>query len=177
MHGRIFWELRNYAEGYGAGTWGILLKTAKLEDRIYLGQAYPDSEFVALIAAASSVTGKPIPFLQEDFGAFTVPSLMSMYGHVMRPEWRTLDVLEHAERVAHSRARLKEVGFAPPFLGTNRVSEHRLVLTYSSPRKLCAFAVGIGRGLGSHFGETIATHQIVCMHDGGNRCEIVYERR
>ncbi len=174
MHGRIFWELRNYAERYGPETWNVLVKMAKLEDRIYLGQAYADSEFIALLTAASSVTGKPLPALLEDFGAFTVPALMSMYGHLMRPEWQTLDVIEHTEKIAHGGVRLKEAGAAPPFLRTSRVSSNMLVLTYSSPRKLCAFAVGVGRGLAAHFGETIAIQQAVCMHEGANRCEITY---
>jgi hypothetical protein len=174
MHGRIFWELRNYSERYGPATWNAIVKTAKLEDRIYLGQAYPDAEIMALLAAASSVLGKPLPALLEDFGAFTVPALMSMYGHLMRPEWRTLDVIEHTEKIAHGAVRLKEAGTAPPFLRTSRVSSDMLVLTYSSPRKFCAFAVGVGRGLAAHFGETIAIQQAVCMHEGANRCEITY---
>jgi hypothetical protein len=69
MHGIIFAELRNYAETkHGKGTWNQLLKKAGLENKFYLPiNAYPDTEVVALVGAASSMAGIPVAELVEDF--------------------------------------------------------------------------------------------------------------
>jgi hypothetical protein len=41
-----------------------------------------------------------------------------------------------------------------------------VVLIYSSPRKLCAFAIGIARSVAKQFNETIEVTQTKCMHNG-----------
>lgn len=176
MHGRIFWEFRDYAEArHGAGTWLKLLKKAGIEEKVYLRRVYPDTEMVALVAAACALSGKALPVLLEDFGEFMVPSLMSMYGHLIQPEWRALDVIEHTESTAHSAVRVDESGAAPPFLRTRRLAPGKLTLTYSSPRKLCALAVGLGKGLGKYFHEEVTVQHSVCMHRGAPSCEIMFE--
>jgi hypothetical protein len=176
MHGRIFWEFRDYAEAkLGPGSWLKLLKTAGLEEKVYLQQAYPDTEMVSLVTAASALSRKAVPALLEDFGEFLAPSLMTMYGHLMKREWRTLDVMEHAERVGHRAVRLEGPGMGPPFLRTKRLGPEKLVLIYSSPRKLCALAVGMAKGLGKYFDEEVAVQHSVCMHCGAPSCEMVFQ--
>ena len=178
MHGRIFWEFRDYAEArHGAGTWLKLLKEVGLEEKVYLQQVYPDTEMVSLITAASALSGKTIPVLLEDFGEFLAPSLISMYGHLMKREWRTLDIIEHTEATAHSAVRRAEAGAAPPFLRTKRLGQEDLTLIYSSPRKLCALAVGVAKGLGKHFQEDVTIQHSVCMLRGDAVCEIVIQAR
>lgn len=72
MHGMVFAELRNYAERkHGKGTWDALLRNAGLQGKVYMQvQEYPDAEVVALLAAASSMTGLPVAEVLEDFGEF-----------------------------------------------------------------------------------------------------------
>ena len=80
MHGIIFAELRNYAETkHGKGTWNQLLKQSGLDNRVYLPiKAYPDTELVALIGAASSMAGIPVAELVENFGEFITPAAPRM---------------------------------------------------------------------------------------------------
>ena len=87
MHGIIFAELRNYAETkHGKGTWNQLLKKAGLDNRVYLPiKAYPDTEVVGLIEAASTMVGLPVAEVLEDFGEFIAPALMKMFGHLLLP--------------------------------------------------------------------------------------------
>lgn len=178
MHGRIFWEFRDYAEArFGPGTWLTLLKNTGLEEKIYLKQTYPDTEIVLLANAACAVSGKPLADLLEEFGEFMVPSLMNMYGHLMQQQWRTLDVIEQTERTAHSAVRLAEPGTAPPFLRTKRLSSEELTLIYSSPRKMCALAIGVAKGLGKHFNEEVSALHVACMHRGARECEIAFQTR
>jgi len=168
--------MREYIEArHGKGGWEKLLHVTGLQDRVYLAQAYPDYEAVRLLTAASAMSRQSLSGVLEEFGAFTVPALLTMYGHVIRPAWRSLDVIEHAEKAGHGLARQHEIGSTPPFLRARRVAPHKLELIYNSPRKWCAFAVGVGMGLGKHFEETVVARHRVCMHDGADHCEITYE--
>jgi|SRR5579863_1931275 len=176
MHGRIFWQMRDFVEArYGRGSWVDLLKTAGIQDQVYLSRPYPDSEAVALLDAVSTMTGKPLAAVLQEFGEFAAPSLLTLYGHLIKPEWRTLDVIEHAEGTAHGMVRREEPGSAPPYLRTQRCSPRKLLLIYNSPRKMCSFAVGLGIGMGKHFQETLMIRHRLCMQHGDDQCEILFE--
>lgn len=176
MHGIIFSALRGFAEKeFGSGTWVAVLKQAALPDRVYLQvQEYPDAEAIALVLAASSLTGQPVAALLEKFGEFIVPDLMKMNGHLLRPQWKTLDVIEHTEATIHKVIRVKNPGATPPELKTTRLSSDELLLIYTSSRRMCALAIGIGKGLAHRFLEDIVITERVCMHRGASHCEIVF---
>lgn len=179
MHGVIFAELRNYAETkHGNGTWDALLAKASLKGKTYLPvQAYPDADAVALVVAASALTGLPVATVLEDFGEFIVPDLVKMFGHLLKPEWRTIDVIDHTERTVHAVVRVQNPGASPPQLQTVRRDKNEVTLIYNSPRKMCALAVGIGRGLAKHFREKVEITQTTCMHKGASQCEIVFRKK
>jgi hypothetical protein len=128
MHGIIFSELQSYAETkHGRGTWAALLRKANLENRIYLAvQEYPDTEIISLVMAASAMTQLPVSAVLADFGQFIVPSLMRMYGHLLRPEWRAIDVIDHTEGTVHAVVRTKNPGAKPPRLKTQRLSPNEV---------------------------------------------------
>ena len=97
----IFSELRSYAEGkLGPGAWNAVLKRAGLEQSVYLPiQEYPDCEASALIAAVSTATRRNLSLVLEDFGEFIAPTLMKLHGHLLLPEWKTIDVIEDRKSV------------------------------------------------------------------------------
>lgn len=178
MYGMIFSELRKYAEArLGANGWETLLEKAGLKKHLYMTVGeYPDSEVVALVSAASTVTGLPVPAILEDFGAFIAPSLMVMYGHLMKPTWKALDVIENTEGTVHTVVRLQHEGAKPPKLKTTRLSPQEVLLVYDSPRQMCALAKGIGKGLAQHFKEVLIISETQCMHKGAPRCEIHFRK-
>jgi hypothetical protein len=176
MHGIIFTELRKYVdEKLGGQAWGQLLGAAGLKGRMYLPiQEYPDAEAVTLVTTAAQVTGIEAGVILEDFGQFIAPSLLGMYRTLVRPEWRTLDVLEFTEDTIHRVVRQRNPGAKPPELKTQRLSPTELRLTYTSHRKLCHVAKGIVRGLAKHFGEEISIEETSCMHSGAAACQIIF---
>ena len=178
MHGVIFSELQNYAESrHGPGTWNALLEKANLKGEAYLAvQTYPDADAVALVSAASALTGLPVAAVLEDFGEFIVPDLIKMYGHLLQSDWKTIDVIDKTEQTVHTVVRVKNPGAKPPQLQTVRRSKHEVSLIYTSPRKMCSLAIGIGRGLAKHFREEVEINQTSCMHKGAPRCEIVFRK-
>jgi hypothetical protein len=178
MHGLIFAQLQKYAEAeHGAEAWPKLLERANLKDRVYLPiREYPDADLVALILAAASISGTPVSAVIEDFGGFLVPSLIKMYGHLLKPTWKTLDVIAHTEDTVHAVVRVKNPGATPAHVQTKHISPTEVLLVYNSPRRLCALAIGIGKGLARHFGESIEVSETTCMHKGADHCEITFRK-
>jgi len=174
MHGIIFSELKKYVDiKFGGSTWNDLLDESGVSSRVYAPvKIYPDQDIAALVSAASRMTTIPVPDILEDFGQFIVPDLIKVYGHLSKPEWKTLDFIEHTEETIHRVVRLKTPGADPPALQCNRLSPDEIVLIYSSPRKMCSLAKGIAKGVARHYNEQIIMTETACMLQGSSRCEI-----
>jgi Haem-NO-binding len=177
MHGIVFSELRKYAEEkHGPGTWNALIKRAGLEGKMYLPlNAYPDEDALALVEAASAVTGLPSSTVLEDFGMFIAPGLLKMYGHLIARDWKSLDIIQNTEVTIHTVVRINNPGARPPELQTVRLAKDQVRLIYTSPRKLCHLAIGIGKGMALQFHENLSATQKRCMHRGAKYCEIVFK--
>lgn len=172
MHGTIFAELQKYVVSkLGDEAWIALKSEAGVtRDQYDPLEIYPDEEVVALVGAASRVTGLPAETLLEDFGAFIAPDLLEMYWAVVQPEWRTLDLLEHTETAIHEVVRISQKGATPPYLNARRTAADEVTITYTSPRRLCAVAKGIVRGVATHYGDSIAIAEPSCMLRGDDSC-------
>jgi hypothetical protein len=162
---------------YGAEVWRTLLERTGLEGEIFtpLG-TYPDEHLLALVREAETSSGQPATMLLEAFGEFMVPSYLALYGTLIKPEWRTLEVIEHTEETVHRVVRLRQPGAEPPRLRTKRTAPHEVVLTYDSPRKLCAVARGIARGVAKQFSERLHMDDQKCMLRGDPACVIAFRR-
>jgi hypothetical protein len=162
MHGVIHAGLKKFVEHrYGRDAWKGVLAEARLAGKMYLPVAhYPDAETVALVAAASKLTRTASETILEEFGEFLAPDLLDMYGMLVRPEWKTLELLLNTEETIHRIVRLEKPGAAPPRLRFEQVGPNQLRFTYDSPRKLAAVARGIIKGVAQHYGQavTIAEH-------------------
>lgn len=174
MHGIVHAQLQKYVIArHGRPAWQELLKGTGLGSRNYLtSQQYPDADIAALVTNAATMTGEPASALLEDFGEFMAPDLIAMYRPLLKPEWRTLDLLEHTEETIHSVVRLRNPGAAPPQLRFRRVDAAEVHLSYNSDRKMCAVALGIVRGVAKHFGDSVTIVESACMHRGAPSCEI-----
>lgn len=176
MHGIIHLELQNFVvQLHGEAAWRALTDKAGLTDEIYTPlRSYPDEQLVALVGAAVQLTGAEPTALLEAFGEFLVPRYLALYGKLLKPEWRTLDVIEHAENTIHRVVRMREPGALPPRLQAQRVSPNVIRLNYDSPRKLCAVARGIARGIAAHFTEQLSISDERCMHRGDPECAMLF---
>jgi hypothetical protein len=175
VHGSIFTSLEKYANTrFGPGGFARLCREAGLGDRIFLTiRLYPDDEAFALIGAASRMSSIDVHVLLEDFGAFLARDLMSMYGMLADPSWRTLDFLVNVDDTIHRVVRLRNPGAQPPELHCERVGPGEVVLHYASSRRLCDLARGLIRGVAAHYGETVSVIESDCMHRGARQCRIV----
>ncbi len=179
MHGLIANQLRGYALArHSRETWSEAVKASGVElpdGPVPLDRTYPDEEVMALIGALARETGTEVRLLLEDFGAYLAAGLLRVYQPLVSRDWRTLDVIEHVEAQVHTAVRLRDPNAGPPRLSATRRSPTHVDVVYTSPRRLCALATGIVRGLASHYGEAVAVEQPECMLRGDDRCLITVE--
>jgi heme-NO-binding protein len=174
MHGIIFTELREFVSGrLGKDAWPQLLSQCRLQFRNYGStQNYPDEEAGRLMQEAAAASQLPVPDFLEAFGQFLAADLMRLGGTRIRPEWKTLEFLEHAEEHIHSLVRLQSIGATPPALLTKRVAPDEVLIEYRSQRRMCGLAKGIAQGVAAHYQETIVITEPRCMLAGDGSCEI-----
>ena len=155
MHGTIFTLLKRYVQTqYDHSTWIRLVEAAGISAVDFDHKhVYPDEHMYALIGHAAELAGIPADELQEKFGEYLVPDLIYMYQKLMDPGWRTLEMLEHTEKVMHTRVRQEHLENAPPVLDVRRTGPSEVVVEYVSKRRMGALAVGIVRGLATYFDE------------------------
>jgi hypothetical protein len=174
MHGLILTELKRFADSeFGTAAWQGLLREAGLENRLYVSSGkYPDSEVFALVDVLARQGGADNQTLLARFGSFIVPTLMSAYKPFIRPEWKTLEMIEHTEANIHRAARLQDPSSAPPRLQVRRVNSGQVVIIYDSKRKLCSLAKGIVLGVAEHYREKVEISELACMLKRKPACTI-----
>jgi hypothetical protein len=174
VHGIVLSELKKYSDWkFGPAMWPRLLREAHIDWKIYMPiRSYPDEDANAIIEVAAQISGHSTAETLENFGEFIAPRLLSMYASLKKPEWRTLDVIEHTENVIHTVVRAREAGAQPPHLQCTRVSPTEVRMIYDSPRRMCALAKGIAKGLGRLYNERIEIREPQCMMNGAPNCEM-----
>lgn len=144
-----------------------------VESRVGVEVWRPDDDFRKIVAGAAERAGLTQNALLESFGEFIAPRLLSIYPALVKPEWRTLDVIEHTERAIHTVVRAEHPGAIPPYLRVHRTSPSEVIIFYDSPKRLCSVAKGIIRGLARHFGETLRITEERCMLAQAPDCTLV----
>ena len=174
MHGVIFLELSRFTEArLGAGSWAQVVPLAGLSNSVFLPtQHYPDPDMMSIVSALSRKMGKEAGQVLEEFGAYIVPSLATLYSALIDADWTLLDMLEHIESTIHRVVRIRAPGAAPPQIRCRRIGPQEVEILYTSDRKLCAFARGIVRGFGRLYEETVTIAEPECMLRGDPACRI-----
>jgi predicted hydrocarbon binding protein len=173
MHAVVHLELKQYVEArHGAATWRGIFARSAVPLSTGVGP-YRDEEVRAVIEALAERTRTSPEAVLEDFGRFLAPALIGLYPNLIPREWRTLDVLEHAEEAIHRVVRAQSPAAHPPALQCRRLADNEAVILYSSSRKLCALAKGIIVGVASHYGEQVNLVETSCMHRGDLSCRLV----
>ena len=125
MHGLIFLQLQKFArQQAGPQAWELLLQEAQLPTKTYSAvRDYPDEEALAVVGAASRVLKLPVDTILGAFGEFIAPELLKLYSRLLQPEWKTLSVIEHTEKLLHAAVRVGNPGATPPVLECIRTTE------------------------------------------------------
>ena len=138
---------------------------------------YPDEHIYALVGHAAEMTGLSAGELHEKFGEYLVPDLMYMYQKLLKPEWKTLDMLENTELTMHNKVREEHSENSPPVLKVSRLGPNELMIDYVSPRRMGGLAVGIVRGLAVCYDEADVIDVMPTTSEDGERVRIHVRRR
>src|SRR5215472_18581004 len=132
MHGLIFLQFQRFAQTHSRITaWENLLREAQLPIKSYSpARAYPDEEMLALIGAASRLLDMSAGAVLEAFGEFVAPELIRLYGRLIEPEWKTLDLIENTEKLIHTAVRVGNPDAQPPVLHCVRSTPDELQIVY-----------------------------------------------
>ncbi len=173
MHGLIFVELKKFVVSkFDEKTWETLLEKAGLKHQLYLASTvYPDQDAIALVSTACQMTGLKPNVVLEDFGEFILPDLIEQYKFLVKPEWKLLDFLQNTEETIHKIMRFHK-GVTPPRLGAHRIEENKLLISYSSQRRMCALLKGMVRGSAKYYKEQITMIESRCMLQGDSECVV-----
>ncbi|MBC8038477.1 MAG: heme NO-binding domain-containing protein [Rhizobiales bacterium] len=157
MHGIIHSELKKFVETkHGANAWKAVLQEAGFENKVYLSNTvYADEEAIAIVTAASRLTGTPPEDILENFGEFIVPALMSTFRPMTKSTWKTMDLLLNTEETIHKAVRIKNPGAQPPRLKFKQTGPNTLRFNYNSWRRMSSVAKGIIKGVAKYYGETV----------------------
>ncbi len=178
MYGAIFFHYKKFLEQmFGQDAWKTVLTKAGIRFKAYLAtQTYSDEEFMTLLSQTSNAFNKPISSILEEFGMFIAPQLLKMYRPLIKPEWKTLDLIENVEETIHRVVRIRNPGAKPPHLQCERTSSNQVVIRYSSPRKICQFLKGIARGLSIGYQEKIEITEEKCMLKSDEFCLVIIQK-
>jgi hypothetical protein len=137
--------------------------------------SYPDEDFLAIIDRAVEITGVTAPETLRVFGRFCIGRLAQKYPlffnnhHHAKAFFKTLNAIHNIE--------LKKLypDAKPPELAMEDPSPDRLIMRYTSERKLCSLMDGLIEGVAAHYGAPIRHRQRQCMLEGAPFCEYELE--
>lgn len=166
MYGILHVELQHYLETrYGRDIWTATLKRAGLASRIYMSHhIYPDDEAIAIMEATSALTKTPTETLFEDFGAFVIPALMTMYEPLIHPKWTMMELMLNLEEVLYRFIRTRIAGTHPPKLKVERLNPRQFRLSYNPPCRTPALAKGFIKGLARYYDEPVRVQEDVSQN-------------
>lgn len=175
MHGKIFIELYHFYNhkkklGNAIPNWYNILQKAGLNHYQFSPiKVYPDEELLKIVQTISKEASIDIPVLLEDFGRYIIHSLLNHYSFLLKPEWKSIDLLENVNQI-HQFLKADSPDFTPPNLPVKRLNENHFEITYNSKRKLCIFAKGLIKGVGEFYHEQLHIEEPKCMHKGDEFC-------
>jgi hypothetical protein len=160
---------------HGESAWDSLLDATGLAGSYTSLGSYPDEEIVKLVVAgAEALSMSPAEVLRW-FGRAAIPLLAKRYPVFFTPHRTAQSFILSVNDIIHPEVRKLYAGAHCPFFRFEHKPGGALVLTYDSPRKLCALTQGFIEGAGDHYGQTMNVEHLTCMHRGDPKCVISIE--
>ncbi|AYC32979.1 heme NO-binding protein [Pseudomonas cavernae] len=155
---------------HGEDAWDALLEGAELEGAYTSLGSYPDADIHKLVDVAARVLNLPAAEILRWFGREAMPSLASRYPGYFDAHATTRPFVLSVNSIIHPEVRKIYPGADVPTFGFRDEPDGSLLMTYRSPRRLCALAQGFVEGAAEHFGERVSFDHLQCMHQGDPHC-------
>lgn len=170
MHKLIFVNLQQFAGSQK--TWNEWLEIANLTEALVYVQDLSDADVKKLLTVAAEHSKLSMQVFLKNFGGFIAPKLIKQFSQYIDKNWGLLEFLEHTEDYIHKEVRNKIRGASPPALKSSKITEDEVLVRYSSPLKMCAFAEGLVEAAAKAYNERVGIFQTRCMLKGDSECEI-----
>jgi hypothetical protein len=168
VHGLIFASLRDYSvERLGAE------RAAELwHDRVFeTTESYEDEWFAAQLDRLAAAAGEPRERVERGFGAFAGENTFArLYPDYYARSGDVLTFLLGVEDRIHELVRETIPGAQPPYLHVQPLERIGVLISYTSPRHLCAMLEGLVDGTAAALGDSVKVEQVLCMHRGDPGC-------
>lgn len=173
MKGIVFSLLEECVVGeYGEDTWDSLLESAGLDGAYTSLGNYPDEQLGALVGAASDALSLPPDDIVRWYGRNALPLLAVRYPALFERHDDVRSFVLTLNDIIHPEVRKLYPGADTPYFDFDSSSPDRLVMDYTSKRRLCAFAEGLILGAADFYDERVVLSQSECMNRGDERCRI-----
>jgi len=157
---------------FGAEVWEKIKLLAGCEEPFFaISNDYDDEGTIALVKAASEVSGIDAESLMVEYGKFIIQNTMKMQyksyfklaGTTPREFLLNMDkVHEHVTRsIVHAK---------PPKFEYEELPDGRLLMKYKSERKLCPVLHGLILGVGLLFSQELNVRETECLKKGDSQC-------
>ena len=156
---------------FGEKTWQKVKSLAGCKEPFFaISLEYPDKSTLALVKAASEVTGLPMETVMIEYGKFIVPNtLKENYPAYFKLAGSSAkEFLLNMDRV-HNHVTKVMTKVAPPRFEYEEVNG-KLLMKYQSKRKLCPVLHGLILGVGILFEQELQVKEIACMQNGDSHC-------
>lgn len=159
---------------FGAEAWQKIKERAGCEEPFFAAsENYPDEMTIALVKAASEVSGLSPEEVQMEFGKFWVPNT----GKKAYPTFFQIagstprEFLLNMDRV-HDIVTRTGGNATPPRFTYEELPDGKLIMRYHSKRKLCPVLRGLILGVGILYRKKLEVTEKCCMHQGADYCEM-----
>lgn len=177
MHGLILKEFKDFIDDTDhTPPWETVAAEAEVEGRDYdTDSNYPDEEVLRVVHTTADLMEASSRELIIEYGQYVTYSLVDIYAPLIEDDWGSMEFMMEVEERFHPTVRDRSRA-TPPLLDFERQGENEVTLTYKSPRKLCALAIGVAQALEDVYDETMDITEEQCMHDGAEHCLIRFTR-
>ncbi len=174
MKGVIFNIFEDFiVEGWGAEKFESILGRCPMHAQVpYVGPGtYPDENLLAIVNQTTADLGIGTAEALRTFGRFAFPRLAQKFSVFVREHDHPKPFLKTLDDIIHVEVRKLFAGADPPRIAYEDPAPDRLILRYTSKRKLCPLFAGLVEGTGDYFKVPIAQAQTECTREGAPSCE------
>lgn len=156
--------------GHGEDAWDAVLAGAQASGSYTSLGSYPDSELMAIVAAAADLLGVDRDAVLREVAGGAIPLLATRYPHFFTPHADATRFVLTLNDIIHPEVRKLYPGAIVPRFSFTEHSPESITMKYESERQLCALAEGFVTGAATHYGQTVVINQPMCTANGDPHC-------
>ena len=174
MKGIIFNLLEDFiVEKFGENKYEEIIASCALQtNEPFVGPgSYPDEDFFAIYSKALEHLKIPSAEALRTFGKYCFHKLASKYPIFIKMHNHPKDFLKSVDSTIHVEVRKLYKDSETPKFTYRDPAPNKLIMEYTSKRKLCNFAEGLIEGVSEHYKIPIQCKQLQCTLNGNKVCE------